>query len=127
MFALSFAILVVSALTSLEVQAQIPANSIDYWIGNISPRCVIKVIYFNFTKNFTFNSTHDIPVMFIPLTHYDSVSKYIQSPRRIYLQNHIFYNSSLRFQKAECYFSIIYYEFINTPTDDSNILVDWIK
>jgi len=134
MFTLSFAILAVLALTSLELQAQIPTNSIDYWIGNISPRCVIKVIYFNFTKDFTFNSTHDIPLMFIPLTHYNSVYKYAQlgtyyrqTPRRIYVKNHIFHNNSLRFQKAECYFSIIYYKFINTPTDDSDILADWVK
>jgi len=133
-FTLLVTMLVISVLTSLDVLAEIPTDSIDFWIGSISPRCAINIIYHNLTNDFIFKSTHGIPVMLIPLTYYNkSVSGmyYQKSPRNIYLKNHIFHNNSLRFQKAECYFSVIYYKLspsvINTPADDSDTLLNWIN
>jgi len=105
MFALPLWILVISAVNSLGIQAQIPTHSIDYWIGNISPRCAINIIYYKRTKNFTFKSSHNIPVMFAPIKYYSKLTDHGE-----YLQNHKFYDSSLRFLKAECYFSILYYK-----------------
>jgi len=93
---------------SLEVLAQIPTDTVDYWIGNISPRCAINILYFNFTDDFNFNSTHNIPVILAPLNYYPENANF-----RDYLPNHKFYNSLIRFIKAECYFSILYYKLLN--------------
>jgi len=111
---------------SKVVQLRIPVDSIDYWIGNISPRCALNIIYFNLTTDFTFNSTHDIPVMFTPLIHYPEFLSRIK-----YLQTHKSYNSFQRFLKAECYFSIVYYKmspnYNTSPEDDYYIMGDWLS
>jgi len=109
MFTLSFGILFSSTLLNIMViPAQIPTDTVDYWIGNISPRCAINILYFNFTNDFNFNATHNIPVMLAPLNYYpENKNKYD------YLPNQKFYNSLLRFLKAECYFSILYYKLLN--------------
>jgi len=114
MFTLSFGTLLISALNSLEALAQIPTDSIDYWIGNISPRCAINIIYYQLTNDFTFNSAHNIPVMLVPLKYYDTLKS-----RRKFLKN--LYNSSIRFMKAECYFSVLYYKPLNNDKISSNI------
>jgi len=121
-------ILLLVLLKSRFVQLRIPVESIDYWIGNISPRCALSIIYIKFTTDFTFNSTHDIPVMLIPLIHYPEFRSRIE-----YLQTHKFFNSSLRFLKAECYFSVIYYKtspyYKRLPKDDSDnqIVRNWLS
>jgi len=101
------------------VQSHIQTDSIDYWIGNISPRCAINIIYINFTNEFRFTSTHEVPVLFTRGINRDKV-KY----------NHSFFSSFLRFIKAECYFNIIYYKphknLKGTFIKDPRILFNWI-
>jgi len=122
-FKLSLGHLLIYLLNILEVQTEIPTESIDYWIGNVSPRCAINIIYYNFTNDFSFESTHEIPVMFVPLEYHHD-----WEPRLKYLKHNNFFNSSLRFLKAECYFSIIYYKvldsFTNRSEEDPIILDD---
>jgi len=103
MFTLSFSALLMFALNSLGVFTQIPTDSIDYWIGNISPRCAINIIYLNFRNDFTFNSAHNIPVMLVPIEYHFKIERFNN-----HLINQKFRGSSLRFMKAECYFSILY-------------------
>jgi len=74
---------------------------------NISPRCVIKVIYFNFSFNFSFNSYHKIPVILVPLDHTSVMSLGHRGP---YLYYHKLNKFSRKFLKTECYFSIISYK-----------------
>jgi len=105
---LSFGIFVISALNSLEVLAQIPTSSIDYWIGNISPRCAIHIIYDELTNDFTFHSTYNIPLMLVSLKFYRTKS----TEYSYYLRHHKFYHGSLRFMKAECHFSVLYYKML---------------
>jgi len=119
-------VLLLVLLKSRFVQLQIPVESIDYRIGNISPRCALNIIHFNFTTDFIFNSTHGIPVMFTPLIHVPDFFSGIK-----YFQTHKFYNSSQRFLKAECYFSIMYYKkppnFNTSHEDDFYIMWDWLS
>jgi len=126
MFTISFGLLLITTLKSLGVLSHIPTGSIDYWIGNISPRCAINIIYHAFSNDFNFSSTHNIPVMFVPLkSHNNSYS------RRTNLRSTRFYNSSLRFLKAECYFSIIYYKLpqsLRSTTKNHPVVVqEWIS
>jgi len=114
MLSLSIGFFVVSALNSLEVQAQIPTNSMDYWIGNISPRCAVNIFYFNLTNDFIFNSVHNIPVTLSSLNFYHEYEEI-----KNYLRNHQFKNISLRFIKAECYFTILYCKKLNDHSEDS--------
>jgi len=116
MLSLSIGFLVMSALNSFEILAHIPTDSVDYWIGNISPQCAINIIYFERTNDFIFNSVYTIPVLFVPLIFYQESEEFEN-----YLGNHQFKNISLRFMKAECYFSILYYKLLNDDSDDSNI------
>jgi len=110
-FKISFGHLLIQLMNIMKVQTQIPIESIDYWISNISPRCAINIIYFNFRNDFIFESTHEIPVMFVPLEyHHDMYTRFM------YLIRNKFHNSSLRFFKAECYFSIIYYKVLESFT-----------
>jgi len=118
MFKVVFGILFFWTNNSLKVQAQIPTESIDYWIRNISPRCVINVIYFEITKDFIFESTHNIPVMFV-LPKYNRIGQFRRSYNHKDLENHDFYDSALRFLKAECYFSILYYKLLNDDSDNT--------
>jgi len=97
----------ITIIHSLELLPQIQTNSIDYWIGNVSPKCAVNIIFYNFTGDFLFNSTYDIPIMLIPLTYYENLEK---KQRNIHLRKTKVYRSSFRFLKAECYFSIIYYK-----------------
>jgi len=119
MFNLSFGIFAIWVLmSSLEVPAQIPTDTVDHWIENISPKCAIYILYFNFTNDFHFNSTHAVPVMLAPLNYSPENKNYHD-----YLPNQKFYNSLLRFMKAECYFSILYYKLmINVATAGSDDL-----
>jgi len=96
-------------LLNILAPPTIPTESIDYWIANVSSRCAIKIIYYKFTNDFKFGSTHEIPVVFVPL-------QYHHEPRQRfdYLLRHKFFNSSLRFLKAECHFSIIYYKLLES-------------
>jgi len=126
---ISTGLLFITAMNSLELVAQIQTSSIDYWIGNISPRCAVNIIYYNFTNDFIFNSTHNTPVMLVPLKYYNNFNRW---PRQIYLMKTKYFNSSHRFPRAECYFSIIYYELSNhlkntTSDDDPYILQDWLR
>jgi len=126
MLSLSFGLFVMSALNKLEVLAEIPTDSIDYWIGNISPRCAINIIYFEQTNDFIFNSVHNIPVLFLPLKfHNDTTANFD------YLLEHQHRGISLRFMKAECYFSILYYKklnnFDNDPSYDSKLNARYLK
>jgi len=128
MFAFSVILrnLLLTLLSTWMVRSQIKTNSIDYWIGNISPRCAINLIYHNFTTNLRFSSAHEIPIMLIPLKHIPD-----SSARYYYLRDHQFFNSSLIFMKAECYFSIIYYKppknYNNTAEEGPRILIAWIS
>jgi len=109
-------------LNSFEVSARIPITSIDYWLGNISPRCAINIMYYNLTNDFKFNSTYDIPVMFVPLKYYPFWDLQI-------LEDHQFSKSSLRFLKARCFFSLIYYKSSSIRSDsedDPYILDKWM-
>jgi len=110
-FTLAFGILIISApMNSMKIPAQIPTGIVYYWIGTIFPRCAIHVLYFNLPNGFTFNSTHNTPVMLAPLT----ISYYLDNKNHYdYLPNHKFYNSLFRFMKAECYFCILYYKLFN--------------
>jgi len=115
MFKTRLGLFLITTMNSFEGHSQTNADSIDYWIGNISPRCALKIIYYDFTmNNFIFNSTHDIPVMLVPIKYYHTWEPIVR-----YLRTHKFRNSSLRFLKAECYFSLIYYKL---PEDFSNKL-----
>jgi len=96
-------LLLIQIVTSNEL---IQTESLDYWIGSISPRCAINVIYYNLTNDFIFNSTYNIPVMFVPLPYYRDWHS-----RLTYLKHNKFFRSSLRFLRAECFFSVIYYKF----------------
>jgi len=124
MFTLSFGILVISVLKSFEVLAQIPTNSINYWIWNISPRCAINIIYYELTNDLVFNSVRNIPVMLAPVENNHYI-EYAPSDHYLlrfkeYLENHKFYNISLRFMKAECYFSILYFKSPNNFDDPTS-------
>jgi len=125
-FFLYFALKIFLVLNISIVQSEIQTQSIDYWIGNISPRCAINIIYFNFTTDFSFTSTYHIPVIFIPLAHDPTLKA-----RDGYFKKHKFYNASLRFMKSECYFSLIYYKIhpnlITTSLEDLTIIDTWIS
>jgi len=112
MFTLALAILVIWVQYSLKVQAQFPTDSIDYWIGSISPRCAVYIIYYKLTSDFIFNSTHNIPVMFVPLQ-YNRTKKIGKFVNHLDLNKHKFYGSGLSFMKSECYFSILYCKLLN--------------
>jgi len=126
LFTIYLGLLLIPILPSYELPAQIPTESLDYWIGCISPRCAINIIYYTLTNDFIFNSTYDIPVMFVPLTYFHRW----YSRLSYYLQNHKFYSSSLRFPRAECFFSVIYYKFpqrskfIGTSTENDRYILD---
>jgi len=121
MFKLATLILVIWVRNSFKAQAQIPTDSIDYWIGNISPRCAISIIYFELTSDFIFKSAHNIPVMFVPLQ-YNRTKKLGKFYNYLDLDEHKFFNGGIRFMKSECYFSVLHYkllnDFENTTTDD---------
>jgi len=109
-----FGILFTSAMNILEVFAEIPTESIDYWIGNISPRCTINIIYYEFSNDFILKSPNNIPVMWAPLKFYEKPPEFYRTRGPFdyfnYMTSHKFYNSAMRFMKAECFFSILYYK-----------------
>jgi len=111
MFTFAFGVLFPWTSNKLEVLGDIPTNSIDYWIGNISPRCLINMIYHEHTRDLVFNSTGIIPVRLVTLQYY---SKARSDKYHFDLFTHQYYDLSLRFLNVECYFSILYYKPLNT-------------
>jgi len=124
MLTIFIGLLLIQIVSSNEL---IQTESLDYWVGSISPRCAINIIYYNLTNDFIFNSTYNIPVMFVPLPYYRDWHS-----RLSYLKNNKFFSSSLRFLRAECFFSVIYYKlfqsFISRSTkNDRYILDSWMS
>jgi len=66
-------------------------DSMDYWVGSISPRCVVNIIYLEGTNTFFFESSHGIPVVLIPLEN---------TVRELYFTNHKFSTISVNQLKA---------------------------
>jgi len=89
-------------ITLTHCQTSIPMDSMDYWVRPISPRCVVNIIYLQGTTNtFFFESSHGIPVVFIPLEN---------TARELYFANHKFSKIPVNQLKAECFFGIIHYK-----------------
>jgi len=119
--------------TSTLQTKDIDSNSMDYWIRNIPPRSVIRIVYFESTNDFSFHALYNIPVIFVPIL--DPKARSGQKPAKRPRKKSNFRNSSLKFMKAECYFSILYYKrtFTYSPVQKSytenvaGILQGWIN
>jgi len=102
--------------------SSIPINNIDYWIGSISPRCVVNIIYARNTDEFTFRSSRDVPVTLIPLEH--------NNTNVTFWDNHKFSRWSFAILNPECYYSLILYKRSTQESklhDNQATLLLWIR
>jgi len=92
-------------------------------LGNIPKRCVVHVMYFRNTNDFSFISLHTIPIMWDDV---DINNAKISN----FKPQHTFHKWSLKFLKAQCFFTIIYYKRplleLDMNQKDPGILNSWI-